>query len=257
MAPIAARYLLLMSLAATTLQAGETKPPASVRYREIRATEVPNFQQHISPLLGKPGCNGRVCHGSFEGKGGLQLSLFSHDLQKDHDAVPFRLNAAEPLATLLLASRLIEAGVRFVTVLVDGWDTHRDNFCELRSRLFPELNLGYSALLDRLRDRGLLDSTVVLATREFGRTPKINGGAGRDHWARAGFALLAGGRINGGQAVGRTDERAAEPDGSGFSPDDLASTLYHHIGINPRQEFHTTVGRPVTLVRHGQIISGI
>ena len=179
------------------------------------------------------------------------------DLAEETPAVVSRFGEGETGQSLLLACRLIEAGVRFVTVIVDGWDTHQDNFREMRSRLLPEFDLAYSALLDRLNDRGLLGSTVVLASGEFGRTPKINGRAGRDHWARTSVALLAGGKIVGGRAIGASDAKAAEPTGDGYSPDDLAATFYHHIGINPQQEFHTATGRPVMLVRNGSVIRDV
>ena len=179
------------------------------------------------------------------------------DLTRESKTVIDRFGVGETGQSLLLACRLIESGVRFVTVIVDGWDTHKDNFREMRTKLLPEFDLGYSAMLDRLQERGLLSSTVVLASGEFGRTPKVNGGAGRDHWARASVALLAGGKIKGGQVIGATDEKAAEPVDVGYSPDDLAATFYQHIGINPKREFHTATGRPVMLVRNGNTIAGL
>jgi hypothetical protein len=176
------------------------------------------------------------------------------DLTQEQKTSVDRFGPGETGQSLLLACRLIEAGVRFVTVIVDGWDTHNDNFAQMRNSLLPGFDLGFSALLDRLQERGLLASTVVLAAGEFGRTPKVNGGAGRDHWARTSVALLAGGKIHTGRAVGASDDKAAEPVGQGYSPDDLAATFYQHIGINPRQEFHTASGRPVMLVRDGTVI---
>jgi hypothetical protein len=176
------------------------------------------------------------------------------DLSREPDSITNRFGPNESGQSLLLACRLIEAGVRFVTVMIDGWDTHQDNFKELRTRLLPEFDLGFAALLDTLAERGLLSSTVVLAAGEFGRTPKINGNRGRDHWARASVAVLAGGGIRGGQVVGASDDKAAEPVGTGFTPDDLAATFLDQIGINPRQEFHSGSGRPITLVRNGSVI---
>ena len=89
---------------------------------------------------------------------------------------------------------------------------------------------------------------------EFGRTPKINGQGGRDHWARAMFALMAGGGVQGGQVIGATDDRASEPVGKSYSPDDLAASFFQNIGINPQHEFQTNVGRPINLVRDGRPI---
>ncbi len=154
----------------------------------------------------------------------------------------------------LLACRLVEAGVRFVTISSGGWDTHKDNFPKLKETNLPPLDTGLSALLLALADRGLLESTVVFVTGEFGRTPKINPRSGRDHWPRAMFMLLAGGGIRGGQVLGASDEKGAGPANDGFSPDDVAATFYHTLGINPHKEYHTDTGRPVMIVRNGQII---
>jgi uncharacterized protein (DUF1501 family) len=147
--------------------------------------------------------------------------------------------------------------VRFVTVLVDGWDTHQDNFNNLKRKLLPALDQNVAALLATLESKGLLSSTTVLVTGEFGRTPKVNGNAGRDHWARAMFALPAGGGVQGGAVVGATDDKAAEPAGTGYTPDDLAATFYHKLGIDPATEYHTAAGRPITLVRDGRVIAGV
>ena len=157
----------------------------------------------------------------------------------------------------MMTARLIEAGVRFVTVILEDWDTHQENFNELGGRLLPPLDQGLAAFLDRLSERGLLQSTTVLVTGEFGRTPKINKKAGRDHWARAMTSLLAGGGIQTGQVVGETNDKAEEPEGEGFTPDDLAATFYSAIGINPKMEFDSNVGRPITLVRDGNAIPRI
>ena len=157
----------------------------------------------------------------------------------------------------LLASRLIESGVRFVTVLMEGWDTHQDNFNTLGRELLPRFDQSLSAMLDRLESRGRLESTSILVTGEFGRTPKVNGNAGRDHWSRAMCSLMAGAGVNTGQVVGATDENAAGPVDDGFSPDDLAATFFQSIGIDPRTEYAADVGRPITLVRNGTPIPGI
>jgi hypothetical protein len=179
------------------------------------------------------------------------------DLTLEPASATQQFGGSETGQSLLLACRLIEAGVRFVTVLVENWDTHRDNFKTLKSDLLPRFDQGLAALLTRLSDSGLLSSTAVLVTGEFGRTPKVNGQAGRDHWARAMFTLFAGGAIRAGQVVGATDERAAMPKGKGFSPDDIAASFYHNLGIDPGKEYHTSTGRPITLVREGKLIPGL
>jgi hypothetical protein len=154
----------------------------------------------------------------------------------------------------LLAMRLIEAGVRFVTVTFGGWDTHANNFKSTRDNLLPQLDEGLASLLTGLRSRGLLDTTSVYVTGEFGRTPKVNERAGRDHWPRAMFSLLAGGGIKAGQVVGASDAKGMEPDGKGFTPDDVAASFYHSLGIDHRKEYHTPTGRPVMIVRDGNVI---
>ena len=157
----------------------------------------------------------------------------------------------------LLALRLVEAGVRYVTVQLGGWDTHADNFTKLSTDLLPKLDVGLSALLNGLEQRGLLDSTAILTTGEFGRTPKINDRSaegGRDHYPRCMFMLMAGGGVRGGQVIGESDETAAAPKHEAITPDDVAASFYHNIGIDPSIEFNTETGRPITLVRNGNII---
>jgi hypothetical protein len=158
----------------------------------------------------------------------------------------------------LLATRLVGAGVPFVTLTLGGWDTHRDNFKKLETSLLPTLDTGLSALLNGLETRGLLDSTAVFVTGEFGRTPKINSRStpgGRDHYPRCMFMLQAGGQVKGGQVVGKSDEKATLPaDGKGFSPDDAAASFYHNLGIDHTKEYHTSTGRPIMVVRNGSPI---
>jgi hypothetical protein len=182
------------------------------------------------------------------------------DLSQESEAETNRFGKHEFGQSLLLAARLIEAGVHFVTVRLRpaefDFDTHSDNFSRLRT-LLPPFDRGLAALLDRLENTGLLTATAIMASGEFGRTPKINASGGRDHWARAMCALVAGGNVTGGQVIGATDETAAEPAVEGYSPDDLAASFYANIGIPPDTEFQTNVGRPITLVRDGRLIPGL
>ena len=179
------------------------------------------------------------------------------DLTQEKPTESDRFGKHEFGQSLLLASRLIEAGVHFVTVRLRpadfDFDTHSENFPRLRS-LLPPFDRGLSALLDRLEERGLLTSTAILAAGEFGRTPKINGDGGRDHWARAMCALMAGGDIQTGQVIGTTDAIAAEPVSDGFSPDDLAASFFSNLGIPPDTVFESNTGRPITLVAQGKPI---
>lgn len=157
----------------------------------------------------------------------------------------------------MLSLRLVEAGVRLVSVQLGGWDTHQDNFTKLKTNNLPKLDAGLSGLLVGLEQRGLLDSTAVFVTGEFGRTPKINqrsAEGGRDHYPRCMFMLMAGGAVRGGQVIGESDDTAAGPRHEGISPDDVAASFYYNLGIDPTLEYDTTTGRPITLVRDGSIV---
>lgn len=152
----------------------------------------------------------------------------------------------------LLATRLVEAGVPFVSVSNGGWDTHNDNFTRLKNRLLPELDGAVAGLFTALAEKGLLETTVVFVSGEFGRTPRINPRAGRDHFPRSMCVLLGGGGIRGGQVVGESDSTSSGPlSGPGISPDDVAATFYRALGIDPTTEYQTGTGRPVMIVRDG------
>jgi hypothetical protein len=179
------------------------------------------------------------------------------DLSLESDLEVDRFGRHEFGQSAMLATRLIEAGVRFVTVLLEGWDTHQDNFNTLGRELLPNFDQSFSAMLNRLAERGLLSTTSILVTGEFGRTPKINNNAGRDHWARAMCSLMAGGSVSAGQVVGSTDDKAEGPQDSGFSPDDLAATFLQNIGIDPKKEYAANVGRPITVIRNGTVIPNV
>jgi hypothetical protein len=155
----------------------------------------------------------------------------------------------------LLARRLVEAGVPLVTVFwnaphiddLQHWDTHKDSFDRLKNHLLPYFDRGLSALLDDLSQRGLLDSTLIIWCGEFGRTPKLNKAAGRDHWGFCQSALLAGAGVHGGQAYGSSDASAAYAAELPVSPDDLAATVFDALGIPLDQEMRDAQGRPVPL----------
>ena len=150
---------------------------------------------------------------------------------------------------VLLARRLVEAGVPFVNVYDfrqqgQNWDSHANNFAEHKDRLLPPADRAYAALIEDLDERGLLDSTLVVALGEFGRTPKINGNAGRDHWPDCYSITLAGGGIRGGTVFGASDQLGAYPALDPVTPADLAATIYWRFGLNPRSEIHDQIGRP-------------
>ncbi len=154
----------------------------------------------------------------------------------------------------LAARRLVEAGVRFVTISLGGWDTHGQNFKNLQTKLLPPLDQTLSALVEDLDRRGLLDSTIVYCAGEFGRTPKVNKNAGRDHWARSMAVVLAGGGFKRGYAHGSTDPQGMAPAADACTPDDVSSTIFHLLGIDPHTELQTPTGRPIQLFREGKVV---
>ena len=148
----------------------------------------------------------------------------------------------------LLARRLVESGVRFVTVTDGGWDTHSGNFSALKNSRMPPVDQGVPALLEDLQDRGLLDGTLVVWVTDFGRTPVINSAGGRDHWASAGFAIMAGAGIPGGSVIGATDEEGSKPIKDELFTESLAATIYHKIGLPLDLMAQAPDGRPVRLI---------
>lgn len=177
-----------------------------------------------------------------------RLQVFSLDDEKDD--VRDRYGRHRFGQTMLLARRLTEAGVPMVAVhfnemtVCDGWDTHSKNFDACRSELLPMVDQSLSALLEDLDQRGRLDETLVMCFGEFGRTPRINRNAGRDHWGDCSSALLAGGGIQGGQVLGSSDHHAAYPKSSPVDPVDIQATLYHCMGLDPQQLMHDRSERP-------------
>lgn len=161
--------------------------------------------------------------------------------------------------SLLLARRLVEARVPLITVnwaRNDAyWDTHARNFIQLKNDLLPPFDLGFSALLDDLHERGLLEETLVVCLGEFGRTPTINGAAGRDHWAPCNSVVLAGGGVRGGAVLGSSDRIAAYPTSFPVTPGDLAATIYHSLGIDLHTEVRDALGRPLALVNGSPVLS--
>jgi hypothetical protein len=155
--------------------------------------------------------------------------------------------------SLLSARRLVERGVSFVGIhfnymsKCDGWDTHKNNFACLKNELLALLDRGLSALLDDLAGRGLLDETLVVVMGEFGRTPKINADAGRDHWGSCGSVVLAGGGLERGIVVGGSDKIGAYPTSQPVSPPDLTATIFHALGMDPKELMLNEQGRPLPL----------
>jgi hypothetical protein len=155
----------------------------------------------------------------------------------------------------LLARRLVEAGVTYVAIQAGGgWDTHGDNFSALKNRLLPNYDRALTALVSDLYDRGLQEDVLVMTMGEFGRTPRINGGAGRDHWPGAMTIVYAGGGLKMGQAIGTTNDKAEFPATKAYTVGCVLSTMYHTLGINHKHAFYDQAQRPLPILNEGQPI---
>jgi len=159
-------------------------------------------------------------------------------------------------ARMLLARRLVEAGARFITLTYGGWDMH-DNILSGINNQMPAFDQGFAALIEDLSERGLLDSTLVCVISEFGRTPKINNTAGRDHWPKVFSSVLSGGGIKGGITYGTSDSTASDPDENPVEIPHWASTIYHQLGINADKELMAPGERPIEIVDFGKVIYDI
>ncbi|WP_425618504.1 DUF1501 domain-containing protein [Anatilimnocola sp. NA78] len=155
---------------------------------------------------------------------------------------------------LLLARRLVQAGVRLVTVDCRWWDTHDDNFWSLKNGFLPPWDMAYTALIEDLERTGMLDKTMVVAWGEMGRTPRVNATAGRDHWARVFSVAMAGGGIKGGRIVGSSDKEAAVPKDNPKISQDVLATLYRHLGVNTKTSYLDHFGRPLAVLPCGEPI---
>ena len=152
---------------------------------------------------------------------------------------------------ILLARRLVESGVRLVTVDCRWWDTHVKGYETMRDGFLPRWDMAYTALIEDLHERGMLDSTMVIAWGEFGRTPKVNATGGRDHWPGVFSAAVAGGGIRGGRVVGASDSIGGEPGDNPKSPQDVLATMYRHLGIDMTAQYEDHTGRPHPVLGSG------
>ena len=152
----------------------------------------------------------------------------------------------------LMARRLVEAGVRFITLTYGGWDMHNGIAAGMKGQL-PAFDQAFAALVTDLAQRGMLDKTLVMVSSEFGRTPKINGTAGRDHWPKVFSVALAGGGIKKGSIYGKSDATASEPDEDGLTVEDLAHTVYDCLGIDATKKLMSPGDRPIDIVREGHV----
>jgi len=177
-------------------------------------------------------------------------NAFNIDLEKLNLRDAYGRNAAGQ--RLLLARRLVESGVRFVSLTYCGWDLH-NNIKDGTASQLPAFDQAFASLIRDLSDRGMLDSTLVMISSEFGRTPKINGTAGRDHWPKVFSIVLAGGGIKKGFVYGTSDATATEPEDDPLTVEDMAMTVYRQIGIEGEKKLMAPGNRPIDIVREGKV----
>lgn len=175
------------------------------------------------------------------------------ELDKEGADARKRYGDNEVARSFLLARRLLEVGVPFVELQVDGWDTHANNFPRVR-QLCESIDTPWSALMDDLNSSGMLDETIVLWMGEFGRTPNINGQAGRDHFPQVTPVAIGGGGIPGGQIVGATNRTGTEIDGDAYGVPDLFATVFAALGIDPAAQFTTAFDSPTSATDDGKVI---
>ncbi len=178
------------------------------------------------------------------------------DISKEDPALRDQYGRNTAGARMLLSRRLVEAGVRFVTMTYGGWDMHNDIRGGMQSQI-PAFDQGFSTLITDLDQRGLLDSTLVCVCSEFGRTPKINQNGGRDHWPKVFSVVMAGGGIKRGSVYGESDATAAEPERDPLTVEDWATTIYDCLGIVADKELMAPGGRPIEIVNGGKIITDL
>ena len=176
------------------------------------------------------------------------------DINAESDANKDKYGKNEAGMRMLMCRRLVEAGVRFVSMTYGGWDHHSNINGAFRGQM-PPFDKAFAALISDLEERGLLDSTIVMVTSEFGRTPKINRDQGRDHWPKVFSIVLAGGGIKKGQIYGSSDATAAEPNQDPLTVEDLATTVYHQLGITADKELMAPGDRPIEIVDGGKVVT--
>lgn len=178
------------------------------------------------------------------------------DLSKEDDKTKEEYGKNAAGQRMLLARRLVEGGVRFVSLTAGGWD-HHDNIKAGIQGNMPETDRAIATLIRDLDRRGMLENTLVMVSSEFGRTPKINPTGGRDHWPRVFSTMLAGGGMKAGYVHGSSDSLGGEPEEDKVGIEDLAKTIYHQIGINAESEMMSPGDRPMEIVDGGEVIDAI
>ena len=182
-------------------------------------------------------------------------TIEAFDVSREPDSIQNLFEPDDFGQSMLLSVRLIESGVKFITVTNTGWDTHLDNFVG-HKRLIPPLDNAITGAMTALQEKGLLDRTLVIIMGEFGRTPKINQNRGRDHYPRVNWSLMAGGGVKPGQLIGATDAGGESPtDDTDIHPDDIGASILHALGIDHHKEYYTKTNRPVSLVPNGRVMN--
>jgi hypothetical protein len=179
------------------------------------------------------------------------------DIHSEPDIVRDRYGRTQLGQCALFARRLVEAGCRFVGVDGPGWDVHLNCFPSLKDDLIPPADRAFSALVEDLDQRGLLDSTLVVMMGEMGRTPRVNPQAGRDHWSMAQTCIFAGGGIQPGQVIGATDQHASAVVSDPVGVNDILKTICHLMGIDSDKTYYSPIGRPIPVVDGGKVLTDL
>jgi hypothetical protein len=187
---------------------------------------------------------------------GNQTAQDAFDIEKEKPEVRDRYGRNQAGARMLMSRRLVEGGARFVTMTYGGWDMHQNIFTGIDTQI-PPFDQAFAALIQDLSERGLLDSTLVCVISEFGRTPKVNKDAGRDHYPKVFSSILAGGGIKGGMTYGTTDATGTEPEDNPVSIPHWATTIYHQMGINANKKLMAPGDRPIGIIDDSEIIKDI
>jgi uncharacterized protein (DUF1501 family) len=178
------------------------------------------------------------------------------NLNSEPDAIKEKYGRNQAGMRMLMARRLVEGGVRFVSMTYGGWD-HHTNIAGAIRRQLPPLDKALAALINDLAERNMLDETLVMVTTEFGRTPKINKDNGRDHWPKVFSIMLAGGGIKKGTIYGSSDATGAEPENDPLTVEDLSATVYTLMGIDPDKRLIAPGNRPIDIVRGGRAVADL
>jgi hypothetical protein len=259
-------WLLMCDPSSPSFQVPELGLPAEVPLLRLQGRQslLEQVNRHLT-ALDRGNAAGRFDAWSQQAFGLLAspAARRAFDLNRETPAVRDRYGRNRFGQSVLLARRLVEAGVSLVQVNWPRgksdpddnpvWDTHAKNSERLKTVLMPPMDQAYSTLLEDLADRGLLDETLVVWMGEFGRTPKINSRGGRDHWGYVFSVALAGGGVRGGQVYGSSDRIGGHPKEGRVQPHDLTATIFHCLGYRPETEFHDALGRPVAISR-GEVI---